>query len=304
MPPLSIPSPIVVHHMGALDGQSAPPNSLEAVRASLQAGAEFIEIDVNALAVDDYLLVHDADLSSETSGAGPVAGTTPAQARELWIKHRGKVTNCRVPLLSDVVKLFLENPGSSRLQLDFKNVFPLPTDEPLERLVRMIEPLKERVLLSSGADWQLRRLRRLAPWLMLGFDIMFYIYWRPASEHPSPGEPPQHLGAYGYYDDHILAGQALWTKAEYLRDRCETFMSLVPDVSVFYLEHNLINQSLQDGFNWAATLHEHGIKLDAWTMDVTNPLAVEHAPRLREAGVDLFTSNTPRALAALLGIGK
>ena len=79
-------------------------------------------------------------------------------------------------------------------------------------------------------------------------------------------------------------------------------MNQVPDISVFYLEHTLIARSLQDGFNWAECLHEHGIKLDAWTMDVTNPAAVLNAPRLLKAGVDVFTSNTPRALGALLGL--
>ena len=286
--------------MGALDGQSAPPNSLEAVRASLQAGAEFIEVDVNALAMGDYLLVHDGDLSEETSGAGPVAGCTPAQARELWIKHRGAVTDCRVPLLSDVVRLFLENPGHSRLQLDFKNVYPLPTDEPLQRLVRLIEPLGERVLVSSGADWQLRRIHRLAPWLALGFDIMYYISWKPAGDVRDPREPPRLLGAYGYFDDHVLASVALWPTARYLADRCETLLDQSPWASIYYLEHHLIAQSLRDGFNWAAALHERGLLLDAWTMDVTNPLAMQNLPPLHDAGVDVFTSNTPQALAALL----
>ena len=115
-------------------------------------------------------------------------------------------------------------------------------------------------------------------------------------------EPPRQLGAYGYYDDHILASRSIWTKAEYLRDRCESLASQVPDVSVFYLEHNLIAQSLKDGFNWAEALHAYGIKLDAWTMDVTKPEAVENAPRLLKAGVDLFTSNTPGALSTLFGL--
>jgi glycerophosphoryl diester phosphodiesterase len=166
----------------------------------------------------------------------------------------------------------------------------------------MIEPLGERVIVSSGADWQLRRLRKLAPWLILGFDVMWYIGWQPADQDRDPRELPKHLGAYGYYDDHILATERHWSTAEYLRDRCESMMGLVPDVSVFYIEHLLLAQSLTDGFNWADALHRGGIKLDAWTMDVTNPVAVENAPRLLAAGVDLFTSNTPLAMAVLLHI--
>ncbi len=300
MPPLNIPSPTFVHHMAALDDQPYLPNSLEAIQANLQAGAEFIEVDINALANGDYLLVHESELEAETSGQGAVIACTPEKAQTLSIKHHGASSQQRVPLLSEVVNLFLSYPGLSRLQLDFKNLIPFSNDEPLQRLMHLIEPLGDRVLVSTGTDWQLRKMRKMAPWLMLGFDIMLYIAWKPANSPQEPDELPRQLGAYGYFDDHILASRAIWTKAEYLRDRCESMASLVPDVSVFYLEHNLIAQSLEDGFNWAEELHTHGIKLDAWTMDVTKPEAVKNAPRLLKAGVDLFTSNTPGALSTLL----
>ena len=41
----------------------------------------------------------------------------------------------------------------------------------------------------------------------------------------------------------------------------------------------------------------YGILLDAWTMDITDPAAVRNVPPLLAAGVDLFTTNTPGALA-------
>jgi glycerophosphoryl diester phosphodiesterase len=304
MSPLSFQSPAIVHHMARLDNNPAPANSLEAVVASLEAGAAFIEIDVNALARDDYLLVHDDELESETSGQGAVIASTPATIRKLYIKVHGTVTPYPAALLSDVVAQFLSHKAQTILQLDFKNVRPLASDEPLERLVKLVEPLGSRVIVSSGADWQLRRLRKLAPRLNLGFDVMWNITWQPANEERDPRDFPKRVGAYGYYDDSILATEKHWPVADYLRDRCESMLGLVPDTSVFYLEHNLIAQSLRDGFNWAEVLHAHGIKLDAWTMDVNNPAAVENAPRLLEAGVDLFTSNTPKALAGLLKLDQ
>lgn len=300
MSTLQIPFPAIVHHMAALDNQAAPPNSLEAIRACLEADAVFIEIDVTALARDDYLLVHDAQLESETSGQGMVGDTTPAQARELFFRRHGSVTSYHVPLLSEVVQLFQELGKPTRLQLDFKNVYPMPTDEPLHRLVKLIEPLGDRVLVSSGADWQLRKLRHIAPQLLLGFDIMLYLDWEPLDHTRDPRSYPKRRGAYGYYDDHVLALAKLWTIPEYLNDRCESLIGAVPDVSVFYIEHNFLAQSLADGFNWAAVLHAHGIKLDAWTMDSTNPTAVENVKKLYAAGVDLFTTNTPRAIAEIL----
>ncbi|MFN8465090.1 MAG: glycerophosphodiester phosphodiesterase family protein [Caldilineaceae bacterium] len=303
MPFWSNTTPAVVNHMGALDGQAAPPNSLEAVAASLEAGASVVEVDINALAGGDYLLVHDLDLVGETSGTGSVTSCTVEQARTLRIKHRGHVTTYAVPLLSDVITLFQASAGSARLQLDFKNVYPFLDDEPLVRLCHLIEPIADRVLVSSGADWQLRKLRKMAPWLMLGFDVMYYIDWEPAAAERDANDLPRTLGVYGYYDDHFLAAARTWpSTASYLRDRCESLLLAVPAVNVLYLRYTLIAQSLADGFNWAECCHAHGVQLDAWTMDVTNPSAVEAAPLLKQAGVDLFTTNTPRALAPLLDI--
>ncbi len=304
MPPLTLSSPTIVHHMAAMDPPVAPPNSLAAIEHCLRHGAAFVEVDVTALAERDYLIVHDPNLQAETSGQGPVNATLPEAVGSLFLKYGGENSTHPPALLSQVVELFQMYPGPTRLQLDYKNVIPFPSDEPLQRLIGLIQPLGERVLVSSGADWQLRRLRKLAPWLMLGFDIMGYLDWQPAGKPRDPQASPRQLGAYGYYDDHVLAANVHWPAAEYLRDRCEVLMSLVPGVSVFYLEHPLIAQSLRDGFNWAEALHERGIKLDAWTMDVVNPTVVENAPLLLKAGVDLFTSNTPRALAQLLGLSQ
>ncbi len=299
-PPLLTPytPPIIVHHMGAMDGWPYPANSLEAIRACLEAGAKFIEVDITALADEDYLLVHDSVLEHETDGEGEVSQCTAERARTLNIRFQPY----RVALLSDVVNLLLDFGGQARLQLDFKSVLPFREDEPIRRLLRLIRPLGERVIVSTGADWHLRAMRRLAPWLDLGFDIGYYLDYRPSDTHIDPRVPPRTRGAYGYHDEHPLAWQALMHKADYLADRCMALTGHVPGCSIFYLNYRLIVQSLNDGFNWAEALHEHGIRLDAWTMDVGNPEAESNVSRLAAAGVDQFTTNTPKALARLLGV--
>lgn len=297
---LPIRPPIIVHHMGALDKQAAPPNSLEAIRASLDAGAAFIEVDITALADADYLLIHDEWLESETTGQGAVGALSAADAKALCYKVQGLSTPYHVPTLSEVVALFLSHKSSTRLQLDFKNMIPFTSDEPLTRLIKLIYPLGGRVIVSTGADWQLRKLRRLAPWLELGLDIHFYIDWREPGESADPRMYTRQLGAYGYWDDHPIAATRFWSTADYLTDRCGMLIGLVPNVSTFYISHTLLAQSLSDGFNWAQMLHAANIKLDAWTLDVGNPAAEANAVQLCAAGVDQFTTNTPLALAALL----
>jgi glycerophosphoryl diester phosphodiesterase len=294
----------IVHHMAAMDGFPTPPNSLASVEACLAADADVIEVDITPLGNDDFLLVHDPDLESETNGSGKVGTCTPEQAKSYRLKHRGVVTEHPPALLREVVAAFLVQGRDTRLQLDYKAVYPSVSDEALRRVIRLIEPLGARVIISSGADWHLRRLRRLASWLDLGFDIGFYLDWRDPSWDVDPRMPPYQRGAYGYHDDHLLAREISLPNAVYLAERCEALLSQLPDTSTWYVSHHLIARCLDDGFNMAAWLHENGVRLDAWTLDVDKPAAVTNAPRLRDAGVDLFTTNTPTALAALLNGGN
>ena len=89
MPPLPLQPQLLSITWQRWTVNLAPPNSLEAVQASLEAGARCIEMDVTALADSDYLLVHDPELESETSGRGLVAECSAEQARGLMIKHQG-----------------------------------------------------------------------------------------------------------------------------------------------------------------------------------------------------------------------
>lgn len=300
-------TPLIVHHMAALENTPFPANSLDAIRACLAVDAPFIEVDITALADSDYLLVHDPTLESETTGVGGVAACTPAQARTLYLKSGawGSALPYRPALLSDVVSAFGEYPAArTRLQLDFKNVYPFADDEPLHRLIGLIEPLGARVIASTGADWQLRRLHALADWLDLGFDIHFYIDWRPQGTLTDPRQPPFRCGVQGYWDDHPLALYPYWPKATYLAERCAALLDSVPYASTFYVSYRFLLQSLADGFDWAAPLHARGVKLDAWTLDLNQPQKIEAARQLLAIGVDQFTSNTPRAWAAFLAEGK
>jgi glycerophosphoryl diester phosphodiesterase len=292
--------PAIVHHKAALEDRALVPNTLEAIDACLSAGAPMIEIDATALAADDYLLVHDGMLETETTGSGPVAASGVSAVRGLYARTPSGPSSSHVALLSDVVRLFLSRGGTSRLQVDYKNLLPFPDDEPLRRLLKIIAPLGQRVIVSSIADWQLRKLRRLAPELPLGLDIQFYLDWHLPEEMPDPRAFPHHLGAYGYWDDHPLAMERVWSIADYLCDRCGMLLGAVPGASVFYVRHHLLAQSLKDGFNWAEMLHQSNVKLDAWTLDVGDPVGESNLPMLVAAGVDFITTNTPLALAAQL----
>ena len=294
-------TPIIVHHKAALEGNSALPNSLEAIQACLKVNAPIIEIDVHALADSDYLLTHDSRLDSETTGHGEVSACSVNDAHDLQYRTEDGETNTRVPLLSDVIKLFAEYPNETQLQIDFKNVFPFETEEPIQRLVNLIKPLKQRAIVSSLGAWQLRKLRKYDQQLRLGLDIHLEIDLR-AKDYEAPAgfpPPPYRQGAYGYWDDHPLSLQAIWSTAEYLEDRCVTLAGIVPNISVMYCRHTFLNKALKDEFNWAERLHSMGILCCAYTVDVDDIQAVENAKQLVKAGVDQITTNTPQSMQQL-----
>ncbi len=290
-----MPNPTLIHHKAALDGQAALPNTLEAIENCLCASAPVIEIDICALAEADYLVLHNDTLDGETTGRGSIRQCTVEAAKPLKLAHHGAISSYRPPLLSEIVQLWQStpHPAETFLQLDFKDAIPFDSDEPLERLAKLIAPLGKQVIVSSVADWQLRRLHKLAPEIRLGFDPQLYLDWRGKEDEPFP----KALGAYGYWDDAPLAMARTWPTPHYLADRCAALVQMVPSAEIHYFRYGLVLQSLKEGFNWATALAEHGVALDVWTVDL--PKAPAAAQTLIAAGVPYITTNTPKAMKAL-----
>lgn len=286
----------VVHHKGCVDGSAHAPNTLPAIRESAESGAAWVEIDVHALEQDDYLVLHDDDLSHETTGTGRCIDISPAEARSLRLRTH---PDEHPPLLSDVVALLGDYPNTY-LQIDFKD-FMLPPDvERMTRLEKIVAPMQDRVIVSSPADWALRALHRVAPHIRLGFDPLFYLDWRDPSREYPPHMPPSQRGAYDYHDDALTSRMRLMPPADYLRDRCDMLMGHVSAAMTFFINYRLLVQSLDDGFNWAATLQQRGRSVFAWTVDAGSDDHDAIAKRLQSAGVAGFTTNTPFALAEVL----
>lgn len=287
----------LVHH-AARRGTRHPANSLGGLKACIDAQAAIIEVDVQALADDDYALLHDALLERATNGQGAVGAQTAAHVGGLRLLWKGALSEEPVALLSQVVALVRRSDVPAELQLDLKaHPTALLTDERLRLLAQLIEPLGQRVRVSSVADWALRRLHALAPQVQLGFDPLLYLDLREDDQEA----PPFRTGAYGYRDDHPLAA-ARWGKPrDYLAARAEALWLQAPMAGVWYIRGRVLARALDDGFDWIADLHRRGVLVDAWTLDVARPGDVELARRLAEAGVDRITTNDPPALAKALG---
>ena len=288
--------PALVYHAAGRSNRF-PPNTLSGLRDCLDAGARFVEVDINPLADGDYALLHDRFLEDETDGKGSVAAATGQTVRALRRRWQGKLTDERVALLSDAAALAAGAQTLVELQLDLKAYTPVP-DAALASLGRTVGPLGRRVRVSSTSDRDLRRLHELAPDLALGFDPL-----RHLDVDPGPGKMAsrylRRTGAYGYLDDHALAADRWGTACEYLAARADVLWAQAP-VAMWYIRATLLARMLGDGFDWIADLHRRGAQVTAWTLNPDRPHHLGLAAELIEHGVDrIITDDAPRLAEAL-----
>lgn len=276
-------------HSGVLAGRGLP-NSLDGIRGCLEAGAFRIEVDVHSMADAEYLVSHASRLEESTTSRGPVSRLTREDAGNL---RRNDDPSARPPLLSEVVELV--KPYSSQLQLDLKDWRPLSAER-VAALVALTEPLGDRVIVSSGQDWNLRALHHMSIALRLGFDPDHYLA-SGRREVPMPAR----VGAYGYRDDHPLAIGRTQAVVEYLGERINNLVALCPFVSEFFVEVSLLLQAASDGVSIADLLHVNGIATSAWTLDYESPQSLEPLSSLVECGVEYITTNTAEQFVATIG---
>jgi len=291
---------LLIHHM-ANRAHEHPPGTLPALQACLEAGARVIEIDISLLADNQFVLLHGPLLEHETTGSGPIRHHTTEQVRQLRHLHQGKITGVAVGLLSEAIELLRQYPGPVELQLDLKPDVYSP-DDVLPRLVACLQPVKDRLRVTSPSDWALRRLRALDQDLPLGFDPLLYLE-ADLGKNREPGIPPFRQGAYGYWDDHPLSTRRWGSAAEYLAARAEALYAQVPPGMIWYIHAGLLGKALDDGFDWIAYLHSYNAQVDTWTLDAHRPEHVALAQRLIAQGVDRITTNNAPALAQVLEVG-
>lgn len=265
-----------------------PPNSLAALQEVLEGRAAVIEFDISLTRDGEFVLLHDATLERETTGVGSLRSVSQAEFKSLHLRGSEEPTAA----LSEVVGMLRGVGYSPKVQVDLKEKLPLSSIA-AQRLLKALWPLREkeglRVVVGCLGDWNLRALRRLDSGLEVGLDFAYHL----DSPVDSWVRLPLHTNAYGYLDDHPLGYRLLLSPAEYLLDRVETLLQLVPRVSEFYLRREFVLQTLGDGFNPIAFIHDQlGAWVDVWTLDQEDPGALQALEQVLEAGADQITTNT------------
>lgn len=166
---------ICVAHRGA--SGRWPENTLLAFQQALQAGARWLELDVQLSADGELVVIHDESLERTSDGAGLVAEQTFEQLRQLDV-GRGQ----KVPLLAEVLDLAA---GKATVNIELKGE---GTGEPvakllLQRLVAGKQPL-DQILASSLYENELRCFAKSAPQVPLALvaDVVEPRIWQLVTE--------------------------------------------------------------------------------------------------------------------------
>jgi glycerophosphoryl diester phosphodiesterase len=272
-----------------------PENSLAAIRECLAAPVARAEIDFHSLRDRDFLVTRGAQLETATTGSGPVRLSTRQDAAQLHCRWHGQVWDHRPPLLSEVVDLLRAQHSPTVLELNVKDEEPWPYSR-VDELVRLVEPVRDRVIFGGPADWNLRRLVQVDSRIPVGFTPTFYLDWVPPNVVPD--ELPGEVGAYGYRDRHPLARTRNQPPSDYLVERLNGLLRLVPGAREMHLRMSLFEHMQSDGLgDTAYRLRRAGLRVGVWTLDAGTADWQGRLTNAVWASVDIITTSTAQQLA-------
>lgn len=175
--------PLIVAHRGA--SSTHPENTLEAFAAALEIGARAVELDVRLTADGVPVVMHDADVSRTTDGAGPVHELTA----ERFVRLRAGTPDhpASVPTLAGALDLLS---GRAAAALEIKNLpgepgYQAEDEATVEATLREVERVRfdGPVLVLSFNPRSIAAARRLDPGVATGFLSTFLVEPAAALAH-------------------------------------------------------------------------------------------------------------------------
>lgn len=177
--------PKIFAHRGA--SAVAPENTLPAFEKALHMGADGIELDVQATADGQLIVLHDFNLERTTTGSGPLRAHTLTQLApvDAGIRFDKAFYGTPIPTLDQVFDLVGDN---CIVNVEIKNMDwnGGREAEPLARLIKRRQ-LYDQVIVSSFNPVSLRKMRQLDPAVPLG--LLYFT--RPPRPKKEPGRTRQ-----------------------------------------------------------------------------------------------------------------
>jgi len=237
------------------------------------AGAS-VEVDLVIHADKGMAVLHNLEISKETTGHGMVGTRTAEDLRALNLRdNQGAPIPDRVMLLEDLARLMAEGDvhPDALLQLDYKQDASVLDSQTVANFAAAIGPVAPNMILSSGDAASVALLTGATPGLKVGYD-------------------PCHDGAI----------ERLMASRDYLGFVAEA-VAASPKAEMIYLEYRLVLAAADDGFDLVAAFHEHNRRIDAYTIKLADAAGLASIQRLLTLKVDQITTDDPEGVFAALG---
>ena len=172
---------LVTAHRGA--SSIAPENTLAAMAAAVEAGADFAELDVRLASDGQVVLMHDRTIDRTTNGTGDLWDFSLPALRELdagaWFGE--KFVGERIPTLEEVIRFAR---GRLKLNIEIKTSREEPTIASAVVDILRAEECGDDCFITSFSREIVEEVKRIAPEIRTGFifggdypDDVFYGGW-------------------------------------------------------------------------------------------------------------------------------
>lgn len=150
---------LVSAHRG--DHTRAPENTLQAYANAIEAGADFVEIDLRTTRDSQLVIMHDASVNRMTAGTGLIKDLTYDSLRLLRVRDKAHPEwgEHEIPTFDQVLELCK---GKIGIYLDFKNADPSVAYAAIRRF-----GMEDQVIVYINAPQQFIGWRRVAPHMPL-----------------------------------------------------------------------------------------------------------------------------------------
>lgn len=239
---------------------------------AMRIGAS-VEIDLVIHADQGCAVLHNYDLSEETTGRGLVRETPASVLRTLNLRdNSGTILPEKVLLLEDLCALLDDKPAhpEALLQLDLKETRAALDDETIRAFAETVKNHAHVMILSGGDFAAIDLLANAVPGLRSGYD-------------PCYGDSLQKLKDSGDYGSFI-----------------EDALATAPDAEMIYLHHEIVLHADRDGFDMIATVHADNRRVDVWTLNKVDAPTIAKAQRLIALRADQITTDDPEGLYTVL----
>lgn len=131
-----------------------PENTLASIEAALSAGAKFVECDIQMMADDEFILMHDDNLKRSSGINKSVFSLTSSTIRHFQADYysvfSGQFSGIKIPLLDHAVSLFKQFPEATILiEIKEDSLNEYGVEHVMKKLFSELKSIKDRCYIIS-----------------------------------------------------------------------------------------------------------------------------------------------------------